>query len=841
MKRLLCLIILIISVTVNAQQTVSDSIKANSSSVDKKTDSQIIDEHTPAIGYYSYDGSGWDASKASFADQVTMTYHLTSDELTLLKRNHFMVTERINNATFCNAFYDIYVKDLPVMITTDAILNALHSSYDRNLQSVEHSVLDPNLNTITYKLYSAFPKIYDKYKNNPLLDVYLKDLDLFVCVGNSIYNGDGPSHTNNQASIDEVVNDIYNEKLVEKPLFSYNNRLLDYSQFTPRGHYFFNDNIYTNNSQQPNLETYFREMMWYGFIDFTLTKTKGDVIYKQEDVDRMLIDSYLINELIDIANVRNLLNKNDSIITNMLAESDNLSPNELQLISKKCAITDATELLDSSKRAQLRDSLLAFPESGQKILSNLITKNVCDTSKMEFPIAFKVLGQRFILDSYVFQNVVFGRIPAERLMPDPLDVMYCMGNDNALPLLQKDLNTYSYMKYLEKTRNAIDMYDSAYWKSSFYTSWLQSIRQLNPIKDTTGYPFFMKSAAWQHEKMNTQLGSWTQLRHDNMLYAKQSYSPVLASCDYPHVYVEPYPYFYKGLADFTSKIAKCYKPYFWKPFSETMTLLQEIATKEINHETLNETEITFLKNTFRLVDADDGYNGVVKEIKGWYPKLYLDSTKIEESDFIIADVHTQPSDSAANPIGKVMHVGVGKINMGVFVAPSSTNNNKMTAFVGPVFSYYQKYTNDFKRLNDKNWDTIVKNGHTPLRPDWTNIYMTNKKGELDNSGRHLQGEIWTFKSETASDIVNDNTLEGIYIVPQLFDPIIEINAYLLSECTLNASIISEDGKIIMKKLFRANKGVNLLQLNYNELKTGLYFCNVITSDGKSVTKKFYRQ
>ncbi|MCB9248138.1 MAG: DUF3160 domain-containing protein [Ignavibacteriales bacterium] len=40
--------------------------------------------------------------------------------------------------------------------------------------------------------------------------------------------------------------------------------------------------------------------------------------------------------------------------------------------------------------------------------------------------------------------------------------------------------------------------------------------------------------------MNSQLASWTELRHDNLLYAKQSYTGGV-TCSYPFSYVEPIP------------------------------------------------------------------------------------------------------------------------------------------------------------------------------------------------------------------------------------------------------------------------------------------------------------
>jgi len=48
----------------------------------------------------------------------------------------------------------------------------------------------------------------------------------------------------------------------------------------------------------------------------------------------------------------------------------------------------------------------------------------------------------------------------------------------------------------------------------------------------------MRTRAWAMKTLNTQLASWTQLRHDTILYAKPSYTGMLI-CMYPAGFVEP--------------------------------------------------------------------------------------------------------------------------------------------------------------------------------------------------------------------------------------------------------------------------------------------------------------
>src|SRR5919108_6162840 len=85
------------------------------------------------------------------------------------------------------------------------------------------------------------------------------------------------------------------------------------------------------------------------------------------------------------------------------------------------------------------------------------------------------------------------------------------------------------------------------WTETAYNGWLYTLRPLlTPPGE--GYPLFMQSTAWQDKQLNTALGSWAELKHDTILYAKQPYGG-LGGCGWPSPpapivaqgYVEPVP------------------------------------------------------------------------------------------------------------------------------------------------------------------------------------------------------------------------------------------------------------------------------------------------------------
>jgi hypothetical protein len=249
--------------------------------------------------------------------------------------------------------------------------------------------------------------------------------------------------------------------------------------------------------------------------------------------------------------------------------------------------------------------------------------------------AFLLFGQRFVVDSYVMSQVVYDRIKYAggqvcRLFPSSLDPLFALGNDAALQLLKPELEEYHYSYILAGLRYLFDNYSDDYWKSSLYNAWVGSIRQLNPPEDRTTLPMFMTTAAFWQEKLNTQLFSWAQLRHDNLLYAKQSYTGI-PICSYPYGYVEPFPEFYQSLKTF-AVIAKnkfqgmtfsdpVYKQKlidYYDNFSLTMDTLRSIAEKELNNNLLTTSEINFLK---KIIFEDT--LGCAPGFSGWYPKLFL--------------------------------------------------------------------------------------------------------------------------------------------------------------------------------------------------------------------------
>jgi hypothetical protein len=156
---------------------------------------------------------------------------------------------------------------------------------------------------------------------------------------------------------------------------------------------------------------------------------------------------------------------------------------------------------------------------------------------------------------------------------------------------------------------------------------LSAIRALNPAQNRENLPPFMQTAAWSRQKMNTQLASWTELRHNHVLYAKQSYSG-WGSCSTPCGYVEPYPELYQRLnklakaahhlyggLSFSSEDLKGQIVDYFDQFGAVMEMLAAIAQKE-----LEGTPLTTEENTFIQEAIYSGWTGCGPPVppQGWY-------------------------------------------------------------------------------------------------------------------------------------------------------------------------------------------------------------------------------
>jgi len=300
-----------------------------------------------------------------------------------------------------------------------------------------------------------------------------------------------------------------------------------------------------------------------------------------------------------------------------------------------------------------------------------------------------------------------------RRFPRGLDVMSLLGSERAFEILTKegDTNYTSYQQQFDKLKNEFAEFDRKDWNKNLYWSWLYSLKALMmPCKQ--GYQSFMQTPAWLDKELNATLGSWSSLRHDTILYVKQSYTPIMVreSVERPPIqpkpvvgYVEPVAEFYARLVAMSRMTNKGLKDLkVLDPESEArLVSLQEIlirllriTEKELNNQELIEEDYAFIRNFGEQLEST---------------VASVDAKGMKTT--IIADVHTDSNTR------KCLEEGTGYVDL--IVAAYKVPDGRIIIGAGPVLSYYEfKHPMD-DRLTDEKWQSILQEGKAPERPDWT--------------------------------------------------------------------------------------------------------------------------
>jgi hypothetical protein len=225
----------------------------------------------------------FDPTSAQYFDQAAAKLNLNEPERAVFKRNGFVSVDRDQRYSFASAYYAIYTYDLPVLITTDSILHALHHSYDQILQELEGTLFTSTVEEILAKTHDELVRLAGRNTNATLANHY-RDVDLYLTIARNLLAGAGAD-----ASEKDLIPDVSDKgaqsygdgKLLVKskldqdakaleiltlvqsltPLYTTEiyggRRVVDYSQFRPRGHY----------TKSLTLRRYFRALMWLGRAD----------------------------------------------------------------------------------------------------------------------------------------------------------------------------------------------------------------------------------------------------------------------------------------------------------------------------------------------------------------------------------------------------------------------------------------------------------------------------------------------------------------------------------------------------------------------------------------------
>lgn len=666
------------------------------------------------LGYDPLDAQNLEVIQAS-------PFALDVDELAALGRDGFVITARQPLGSFIAGYERIYNADLPVHITADSLLHALHRSYDTLLLSVEAQALAPGVGALLDHLLARL----DAGAADAWGAETVSDLRLYLLVARRLLASQDLEPPSPQA--EEIVRLVDAAEAAEGPatvtLFGVE-RVVDFSQFEPRGHYAEGGATLTN---------YFRVMMWLGRVDLRLVEnTPGG----GQRLNRRGVAATLALRVLMDAEARSQWQRVEDVLAAFVGPQDAVTLDRLDALQGALDLP-SDDLAGLGAKAD-EDLVLALQSGGfdvQRIRGQFLNGRAGEPAAL--PVSVTIFGQRYIVDSHVLSNVVWDSVQVPdhplRMMPDPLDAAFAaLGNDQAVALLEPALRTYGYAGHLGAMRALTDDLPAAFWGANLYSGWLAAIRALSPdhavAADPTGqgFPALLGTEAWGRRMLNTQLGAWTELRHDNLLYAKPSYTGG-NGCDYPDGYVEPVPAFYAALkalaergaavtegplAELSPQVAASIQSW-WLLLYQVSDMLGLLAEQQRTGQPFTPEQVLWLEQAVDI--APDAYDGYV--VGGWYAALLRDPLITLDpyaSDRLVVDIHTQPTDEGGAPVGRVLHLGTGDVRLMVSTVESC---NGPRAYVGPVYSVHTETTQGFERLNDRGWSAKI-DAEPPAELPW---------------------------------------------------------------------------------------------------------------------------
>jgi hypothetical protein len=648
-----------------------------------------------------------------------------------LARNGFVVVDGPGTDLFGAAFKRLKYDRVPIVVTTDSVLHLYHVLFDSALMQIELDSLCGDLGALCEgMLAKTTARLGLKGRAARLVEAD-EATQAYFAVALRLLDPEWQAPASGPLRLDELVQAELalieaHSGFAPSPLFGYKE---DYSQYVPRGHY----------TRDVRLERYFRAMMWLGRMAFLLkgnNETISNALVDEAMANRQTVQALLISR--DLVGDEALLERWRRLYTVtsfLVGLSDDLTV--LDYAAAYPAVRAEAETADVTAPVFLngvrwfmarRPSPLIYGGTGAQEVTQLDETEATLGRVLEATKGLRVMGQRFVPDSYLMGRLVdlpytgqgepftLVRSPLglERGFPRGLDVMHLLGSARAMALLEREGDT-AYAGYADRvaTLEAIFAgFGPDDWHQNLYWSWLAALRTLlGPVGDgAAGYPSFMRTEAYTDKALNTALAAWSQLRHDTILYVKQSYGMVGAGpppppTPEPEGYVEPLPALYAELAALNAMSRRGLEALGVLPDEVRLRFeradaifrrLLALSLKELGGEALNEADRRYIKQ------FGDTFEDVLGE-------LQTDSRRTT----IVADVHTEPNSRL------VLEEATGPVDLMwvVWKTPEAT----VIGGAGPVLSHFEFKQPMGDRLTDEKWREMVKR-QTPQRAPWTSSF-----------------------------------------------------------------------------------------------------------------------
>ena len=635
---------------------------------------------------------------------VTLNVLLSPEQQARVAENGFVISPGETKE-----FYELYERarydNIPVFVSSDSLLHVYHLLFDKTLRRAETTAFIPMLTRLDAELLRASVAQYEALAGTPWADAARRNAAYFAVAVKlldpawQIPDGLSDLAEPDLASIEAHTGPGPSAIFPGYPLGE------DWSQYVPRGHY----------TKSEELGRYFRAMMWHGRMTFRAsdeTETRQAALltqaYRQTEVDGLPAAAVWAGIY--------------EPTVFFVGRSDDLTPEEYSqaLTAAYGDPASPEELLDEAKFAAFREAVAELRPP--QIMGMVVAEN----TPLDDTQGLRLMGQRFVPDAFVFEQLVSPSIEG-RGLPSSLDFFAAIGSDRALAHLEAAGATEfpRYDEKLAELQATFAGYGDEVWTQNLYWSWIHSLRPLlEPVGE--GYPQFMRSEAWRDKQLTTALGSWTELKRDTILYAKQVYaergydSLEPPDPERPKGYVEPVPELFARVVGLTHMtidglVSRGLLADEDRSALEAMAnlagRLQTMAEKQLRGEALSDEEYELIRFYGAEIEAltfaaDDE---AIYQGRGGFP---AGGDPLQAA--VVADIATNAAQ------GVVLENGVGRVFEIYVVAPIE---GRLVLTKGGVFSHYEFVQPIGERLTDEAWRAMLDDGEAPPLADWTASYL----------------------------------------------------------------------------------------------------------------------
>ncbi|MFA5886208.1 MAG: DUF3160 domain-containing protein [Patescibacteria group bacterium] len=712
------LVVSIISLLILIGAAIYFVLPRSNQEVVKKT---IIDIYTPATAL---------ASKFAAYQEVAVNvspkipaYSVAPDLGNIANASDFIFSPEIKNLlvknafavkpAFSNEFFSLYENNrynyTPNFITTDSLLHNYHLLFDYLLKQLEEQKLAAELKQLNASMLAASLSQYNELKGTAWENAAKRNVGFFA-VGGKLLDPliSIPPLVQNEVEQELALINAHQD-ITLSPIMNMGSDANiidglkeDYSQYIPRGHY----------DKTEQLKAYFKSMMWYGRLTFRLENN--------DEIKSGLLITLTLNQIEN----QSSWNKIYEPINFFVGKSDDITYYQFRDLSEKIYGPNATltvVLTAPDKFSAFVDaaSTLASPQINSLPIFNTTIQPDRDKEIK----GFRFMGQRFTIDAAIFQRLIDRETPG-RMLPKGLDIPAAMGSKEALNILTQ-LGETKYNKYLDNlTKMQLYLADlpTTTWTQNLYWGWLYQLRPLTVAKPN-GYPTFMQNTAWARKELNTFLGSWSELKHDTILYAKQVYAEMGGggnpSKKDDRGYVEPNPDVYARLVSLlnmtidgleTRGLLTANLKDNLNKMAQLALAVKTISEKELNNEKLSDADYELIRS----------YGG---QLEHFWLEVNKDEPQFKELGqgyFLDQNPAAIVADVATDPNGQVLEEGTGKISEIYVVFPI---DGQLKIAKGGVYSYYEFPWPLADRLTDQKWRDMLNANPAPIAPTWTQTFI----------------------------------------------------------------------------------------------------------------------